>query len=314
MSLVISRLGALALLLLAAISAAAAEVPKQLRIGYQKNGPLLILKQQAVLAQKLPGIAVQWVEFPSGPPLLEALNARSLDFGTTGDTPPIYAQAAGADLVYVAYKAASGRDQAILIRGESPIADLAGLKGRRIGFTKGSSAHYLVVQALAKAGLAYQDIQPIYLSPPDAAASFQKGSIDAWAIWDPFYALVERSLKVRVLVTTDGIAPRNSFFLARRDYAARYPEMVARLIGEIDAAGHWADTNHEALAQLLADATGVDIEAERVAAERTTYGADFMTEQAIGDQQAVADRFFELGLVPKRVDVRAAVWSPAAVQ
>jgi aliphatic sulfonates family ABC transporter substrate-binding protein len=304
----------LMLLLLAAWSAAAAETPKQLRIGYQKNGPLLILKQQALLEQKLPGVTVQWVEFPSGPPLLEALNARSLDFGTTGDTPPIYAQAAGVDLVYVGYTAVAGRDQAILVRAESSIADLAGLKGKRVGFTKGSSAHYLVVQALAKGGLTYPDIQPVYLSPPDAAASFQKGSIDAWAIWDPFYALTERRLPVHVLVTSDGIAPRNSFFLARRDYATRFPETVARVIGELDEAGRWADAHHEALARLLADATGVDIEAERVAVERSTYGAELMAEPAIRDQQAVADKFFELGLVPRRVDVRAAVWSPASVQ
>jgi aliphatic sulfonates family ABC transporter substrate-binding protein len=307
-------LRALTLLLLAVASTASAEAPKQLRIGYQKNGPLLILKQQALLDQRLPGVAVQWVEFPSGPPMLEALNARSLDFGTTGDTPPIYAQAAGADLVYVAFKAAPGRDQAILVRRESPIADLADLKGKRVGFTKGSSAHYLVVQALAKAGLRYQDIQPVYLSPPDAAAAFQKGSLDAWAIWDPFYALTERNQPVRALVTSDGIAPRNSFFLARRDYAARYPETITALVGEIEHAGQWADAHREALAQLLTDATGVDLEAQRVAAQRTTYGATFMTDQAVREQQAVADTFFELALVPKHVDVRAAVWTPASVQ
>jgi aliphatic sulfonates family ABC transporter substrate-binding protein len=306
------RFGAVAMLVLAATAVDAAETPKQLRIGYQKSSPLLILKQQASLDQRLPGVAVQWLEFPSGPPLLEALNARSLDFGTAGDTPPIYAQAAGADLVYVGYKPSPGRDQAILVQRGSAITDLAGLKGKRIGFTKGSSAHYLVVRALAKAGLAYTAIQPVYLSPPDATAAFQKGSLDAWAIWDPFCALAERNLPARVLVTSDGIAPRNSFFLARRDYAARYPEAIAAMIGEIDRASGWADVNRESLAQLMSEATGVDIEAQRVAVGRGTYSARFMNDDVIREQQAVADGFFELGLVPKRVDIRAAVWLPAS--
>jgi aliphatic sulfonates family ABC transporter substrate-binding protein len=292
--------------------ALAADSPRQLRIGYQKSGAFLVVKQQALLERRLPGMTVQWVEFPSGPPMLEALNAGSLDFGTVGDTPPIYAQAAGVDFVYVGFKESPGDDQAILVRTDAGIAALGDLKGKRIGFTKGSSAHYLVVRALARAGIAYKDIQPVYLSPPDAAAAFQRGSIAAWAIWDPFFALAERDPAARVLVTSNGIAPRNSFFLARREYAADHPDIVTAVIGEIERGGAWAEQNQEALASLLAAATGVEIGAQRVAAARGTYGARFMTDAVVQEQQAVADAFFALGLVPKHVDVRAAVWAPAS--
>ena len=70
-------------------SAASPELPKELHIGYQKVGALLILKEQGLLEKRLAaqGITVTWVEFQSGPPVVEALNAGAIDFGYTGDTP-----------------------------------------------------------------------------------------------------------------------------------------------------------------------------------------------------------------------------------
>src|SRR3984957_11768436 len=78
--------------------------------------------------------------FPSAPPLLEAMNAGSIDFGQVGDTPPIFAQAANARIVYVAGQPITN-GQGVLVKSGSAIRAVADLKGRRIGFTKGSSAH-----------------------------------------------------------------------------------------------------------------------------------------------------------------------------
>ena len=83
-------------------SATAAKAPELLRIGYQKSAVnLVILKQQGALEKRFPQTKVVWVEFPAGPQLLEALAVGSLEFGLTGDAPPVFAQAAGKDLVYV---------------------------------------------------------------------------------------------------------------------------------------------------------------------------------------------------------------------
>jgi sulfonate transport system substrate-binding protein len=221
-------------LAIAALPSAARAAGSRLRMGYQKNGALLILKQKGTLESRLAerGVAVSWHEFPSGPPLLEALNADGIDFGATGDTPPLFAQAAGADLVYVAYQPAPGKSSAILVRADGPIRALGDLKGRSIAVTKGSSAHNVLVQALKRAGLAYGDIRPVYLQPPDAAAAFRQGAIDAWSIWDPFYAIAERDPGTRVLTTAETVAPSNSFFLARRAYAVESAPVVAAVIEE----------------------------------------------------------------------------------
>ncbi len=163
---------------------------KEIRIGYQKNGVLVITRQREALENhfKPQGISVKWVEFSSGPPMMEAMNVGSVDYGAVGDSPPIFAQAAGAAIVYAAAQPIIN-GSGILVPQNSAIRTIADLKGKRVGFTKGSSAHNVVIQTLEKAGLTYDDITPVYLTPPDAGPAFANGGIDAWAIWDPYFAI-----------------------------------------------------------------------------------------------------------------------------
>ena len=298
--------------LLAGTTIATAEPPSQmLRIGIQKTGALVILRQQKALEAALApnGVRVQWVEFQSGPPLLEALNAGGIDFGYTGDTPPVFAQAGGVDLVYAAYVPVTGISSAILVRGDSPIRAVAELKGKRIALTKGSSAHYQIVRILKSAGLTLADVTPAYLQPADAGAAFRGGSIDAWVIWDPFYAIAERDPGTRVL-TDARAAPSNSFFLARRAYATANGAVLATVIRELNRASVWSEQNQDQLASIMAQITGVDIDAQRVAAARGSYKVDFLNDDVIRRQQEVADTFFALKIIPMRIDVRGAVWLP----
>ena len=132
---------------------ARAAAPRVLRIGYQKSGLLALLKRTGALDARLAreGLTVTWAEFPSGPPLLEALGSGALDFGYTGDIPPIFAQSARGDLVYAAAGPSPGSQSAILVRKSGGIERIADLKGRTLAFVKGSSAHNVAVSALATA-------------------------------------------------------------------------------------------------------------------------------------------------------------------
>jgi aliphatic sulfonates family ABC transporter substrate-binding protein len=310
----IRTLGAFAVVLIAAslIPICALAGPAQLRIGYQKDGALVVVRQQGVLAKRLAqqGTKVEWVEFQSGPPLLEALNAGSIDFGATGDTPPIIAQAADANLVYVASVPNPGRSEAILVRADSGITKLADLKGKRLAFTRGSSAHNFVVRVLTKAHLAYGDVEAINLPPSDAAAAFRNGNVDAWAVWDPFYALGERYPGSRVLTTAEGVAPSNAFFLAGRSYADQNPQIISTVIGELDRVSRWTQQHQAELAEEMASVTGVDLDVEKVAAARGNYGVHFMSGDVVREQQSIADTFAKLGLIPHPIDVRSIVWTP----
>lgn len=307
----LSTLGAaLAAPLVAAAFARTARAAAPLRIGFQKNGSLVILRRQGTLDALLApaGMAVQWVEFPAGPPILEALNAGSIDFAATGETPPIFAQAAGTDLVYVGAQPMGGEAQAIVVRDAGPVRTLADLKGRRVGFARGTSAHNLVVQALAKAGLAPADIQAVPLQPADGAAAFRAGSLDAWAIWDPLLAIAETDPATRVLARNRDIAPSNSFFLARRAWADSQPVPLRTVLDAVNGAAAWARANPDRLAELMASVTGVPLDAQRLAAPRGVYAVQPMDDTVIAQQQATADTFARLRIIPARVDVRRAVW------
>lgn len=288
------------------------EPAREFRIGYQKSGGLVIARRQEAIENRLAsrGIKVSYIEFQSGPPLLEALNLGAIDFGTTGDTPPIFAQAARANLVYVATIPAPGAGSAILVKRDGPIRTLADLKGRTIGFTKGSSAHNFTVNAVKKAGLAWSDIKPAYLSPADAGAAFANGSIEAWAIWDPFYAIAEKAQDARVLTTAEGIVETNSFYLANGSFAKANPGVVREVIQELTRVADWATAHPDEVAQALAEVTGVALEHQRRAVARTRYAVTPVTEEVIRSQQAIADEFARLGLIPRTINVREAVWTP----
>jgi len=291
-------------------SRARAQTPvKEIRIGYQKSGVLVIARQQANLENhfKPLGIEVKWVEFSSGPPMMEAMNVGSIDYGAVGDSPPVFAQAAGAAIVYAAGQAVTN-GQGILVPQNSAIRSIADLKGKRVGFTKGSSAHNIIVQTLEKAGLTYADITPVYLTPPDAGPAFANGSIDAWSIWDPYFAIGETKQNGRVMVNASAITKSNSFYIANRDFARNHGPVLQQIIDVTVSTAKWAEAHRDEVAKSLSAITGIPLDIQTVAADRSSYAVGPITDDVIATQQGVADRFFKLGLIPKAIVVRDIVW------
>lgn len=301
---------ALATLVVAAPQSLRADDLKEVRIGFQKAGIFPAVKQRHTVenAFKDRGIEVKWVEFAFGPPLLEALNTGNIDYGYTGDAPPVFAQAARANLLYVAALPSAGRNEAIIVPADSPIKTLADLKGKRVGFAKGSSAHNTTVAGLEKAGLSYSDITPVYLAPADAVPAFNGGNLDAWTIWDPYLALVEKG-KVRVIAQAKDIHEANAFFLANRDFTGKHPEIVAKLNQIFADEATWANDHRPEIAKALNETTGVDLEAVTKAVDRSVFLVTPVTDKVIVTQQTVADRFHKLGLIPKEVNVKEIVWT-----
>ena len=293
---------------------ARAAEPGVLRIGYQKNGILVVAKQQGIIERRLEplGHTVRWVEFSFGPPLLEALSLDGIDFGQTGDAPPIFAQAARSSLVYAAAQEGGSSGIGILLPKGSPVRSLADLKGKRVAFAKASSAHNLTVAALEKAGLRYADIEPVTLAPADAAAAFTRGSVDAWTIWDPYLAIAEEGDGVRVLALATEITPQNNFFLARRAFAETQGAVLVATIDALSEVAAWCRQNRGVVAAVLSKGTGVPLPATRRAVDRAEYVIGPMTERIIAEQQAVADRFHALKLIPKPIRIADAVWTAPA--
>ncbi|KUZ92102.1 ABC transporter substrate-binding protein [Burkholderia ubonensis] len=298
-------LAGLALAPLAGAPAYAQRNGARLRIGFQKYGNFVVLKARGTLEKRLAsqGVAVEWLEFPAGPQLLEGLNAGAIDVGTVGETPPIFAQAAGVDFVYIGSEPPAPRGEAIVVPPDSPIRSVAQLRGKKVALNKGSNVHYLLVKALEHAGLAYADIQPVYLTPADARAAFVQRNVDAWVIWDPYLAAAERQLNARAIANGEGLVRNTQYYLAARKYAAAQPQVLRALLDEVDAVDRWARDHVPDVAAQLSPLVGLDAPTLEVALKRAGYGVQPITEATLAYQQSIADAFSTLKLIPARVTV-----------
>nr|WP_310632188.1 sulfonate ABC transporter substrate-binding protein [Paraburkholderia sp.] len=284
-------------------------------IGYQKGTPLTLLKARGTLERALAqkGYAVRWTEFAAGPPLLEAMNAGAIDIGYTGSPPPIFAQAAGSRLVYLAAEPAGPQNEALIVRAGSPLKRVADLKGRTVALARGSSSHYLLVAALAQAGLRYEDVKVVFLSPADARAAFDSGHVDAWAIWDPYLAVVQQAEPTRTLADYgSGIAQPYSFFLGAPDFVKAHRDVVATVLQAVKEGDAWVLAHRDETTQLIARETGVPPPVVAYFLARSRFGVLPLDNAILASQQRVADVFFAQKLIPHAVNVaQAAV--PVAV-
>lgn len=278
---------------------------KVVRIGYQKYGKLVLLRSKGTLEPKLApeGYKVVWTEFPSGPPLLEALNVGAIDFGNTGEAPPIFAQAAGAPIQYVAYEPPAPKGEAILVPKDSPLKSVADLKGKKVALNKGSNVHYLLVKALAKAGVKYSEIEPVFLAPADARAAFERGAVDAWVIWDPFQAAAEAATGACTLADGTDIVANYQFYFSSKKFLGANPKIIDAVLAELSSVDDWAKGDIHAVAEQLAPSIGLSVPVVEVALKRQAYGIKPLTDAVIADQQQVADAFFALNLIPKSIKI-----------
>lgn len=284
--------------------ALAQKASRTLRIGHQK-GWLSLLKARGTLEKRLAslGVSITWTEFNAGPVQLEALNVGAIDFGDVGEAPPIFAQAAGAPLVYVGATVPRPRLEAVIVPKASAIRSVSELKGKKIALNKGSNVHYLLVKLLEKNGLKYSDVQPIFLAPADARAAFERGAVDAWAIWDPFLAAAQKTLDARLLADATGVANNRNYYFTSRDFATKNTDVLKIAIEEINNIDTWIAKNKAAAATELATVLGLDKNITELFVSRAGYGTAPVTREVLAEQQVIADTFFELKLIPKKLNL-----------
>ncbi|SMG58537.1 sulfonate ABC transporter substrate-binding protein [Paraburkholderia susongensis] len=304
-----ASLAAAALPVVSASVFAADAHAKEFRIGYQKAAStLVLLKAHGTLEKRLAplGIAVKWTEFPAGPQLLEGLNVGAIDFGYVGEAPPVFAQAAGANFVYTAYEIPTPHAEGILVHPDAPIKTLADLKGKKIALNKGSDVHWFLVAALQKNGVKFNEIQPVYLPPADARAAFERGAVDAWAIWDPFLEAAKRQSNARLLADAEGIVSHHQFFLSARPFAQQNGEVLAIAMDEIGKEGEWVRGHYSEAAAQLAPIQGLDASVIESGLRHYAHIYKPVDANVLAEQQRIADTFTELRLIPTKIVTRDA--------
>lgn len=280
-----------------------------LNIGFQKYGILPIVKERGNLDKALQaqGVNVKWVEFPAGPQLLEGLNVGSVVLGEAGEAPPIFAQAANSNLVYVANQPAAPKAEALLVPKNSTIKTVADLKGKRVALNKGSNVHYLLLKVLEANHLTLNDIEVIYLPPSDARAAFEKGAVDAWVIWDPFFAAAEQQIGARVLATGENLVSNHQFYLADRKFAEANPKVIQAVVKELNLSTEWVASHQDEAAKLLEKPTSLDFNILKSSISRMGFGVQPISPAVISEQQRVADAFYEQKLIPNKLNIDAAI-------
>lgn len=300
---------AAAVMMLSGCSKQQAEETVTLNIGYQKYGMLPIVKERGVLetALKKQNVTVKWVEFPAGPQLLEGLNVGSVVFGEAGEAPPIFAQAANSNLVYVANQPAAPKAEALIVQKNSKIQSVADLKGKRVVLNKGSNVHYLLLKVLEANGLKLNDIDVVYLPPSDARAAFEKGAVDAWVIWDPFLSAAEHQIGARVIADGEKLVNNYQFYLADRKFAETHPQVIQAVVNELNLSTQWVKSHQDDAAKLLEKPTGLDFTILKNSIARMGFGVTPLSPKIIQHQQQVADAFYEQKLIPQKLNIDAAI-------
>lgn len=283
---------------------------RELRIGYQKFGNLGMLKARQSLEERFvqQGVTVLWSEFPAGPQLLHALQNNEIDFGATGEVPPILAQAQNSSLIYVAYEPPSPHSVAMVVAQNSPIYHCSDLRGKRIAVNRGSNVHYLLLQMLDEHGLTLDDVRVNYtpLRYPLTPSDFH--SVDAWMMWDPLLSDAQLSGDMRIIEDGHGKVLNQQFYLSRRDFAQRSADLLKIVLDELKQTGIFIATHPENAAQLLSQELGLPQASLALALSRRQHEPRAINTTVMRDQQTIADRFYALGLLSKAIKIREAVW------
>ncbi len=283
---------------------------KLVKIGWLKGSNLHILKSQKSLEKRFEslGISINWIEFPTIPVLLEAMNAKQLDFAQGVDASLVFGQSSNVPFVYISATPARPKSLAFVVHEDSPLQNMGDLKGKKVAYGRGWNLHYLLVKALEAKGLQVKDINSAYITTAaEGQAAFESKSIDALAIWDPFYAKMQRSTKLRVLTDGEGLSANRGFTIASPQFVRDHSDVIKAILEELQATSNWANKNPDQVAKFLSSQLGIDVEALEIMLRRQTFGVLPVDEKITEEQQGVADTFLRLGLIPKPIKVKELV-------
>jgi sulfonate transport system substrate-binding protein len=274
-----------------------------LNVGDQKGTGAGAVMSAAGLLNTLP-FHVNWSDFTSGPPMLEAMASSSVDIGGVGDAPPVFAASGGESVVIVGARQTNGDQDALVVPKNSPITSISQLQGKKIAYGSGSSGNYNLLTVLTKAGLTKQ-VTLVNLQPAEALAAFTSGSVDAWDIWPPYVQQVVQQDGAKVIATGSAYGSPYSFEVASKAAVAN-PEKSAAIkvyLATPDKAYTWAATHPTAWATAWGKAAGLPASVMNVAATTDANTPVTITSATVTSEQNLVNQFYAAGLIPNKVDI-----------
>jgi sulfonate transport system substrate-binding protein len=275
-----------------------------LNVGDQKGTGAEAVMSAAGLLNTLP-FHVNWSDFTSGPPMLEAMASSSVDIGGVGDAPPVFAASGGESVVIGGARQTNGDQDALVVPKNSPITSISQLQGKKIAYGSGSSGNYNLLTVLTKAGLTTKQVTLVNLQPAEALAAFTSGSVDAWDIWPPYVQQVVQQDGAKVIATGSAYGSPYSFEVASKAAVAN-PEKAAAIkvyLATLDKAYTWAATHPTAWATAWGKAAGLPASVMNVAATTDANTPVTITSATVTSEQNLVNQFYAAGLIPNKVDI-----------
>ncbi|MDQ0694561.1 MULTISPECIES: ABC transporter substrate-binding protein [unclassified Streptomyces] len=253
------------------------------------------------------GESVAFHPYSNGVRTGELLSRGVIDFGGTGSTPPVTAQAAGHDLVYTAVSAPRPEHGALLVPEDSPLRTAADLKGKTVHLAIGSWQTHLIAKALDDAGLSYADDITAERSTENSEQLLRTGAVAAWVAQGPQLAAARRTGGLRPLIRTGDVITDRSVFFTRRALAEQRPEIIDALTRALRRADDWAAAHPRDAARIASADLGGTVEDWESALSALPWRIEEVGEAFLAEQQEAADIFHRTGFIERPVTVAHAV-------
>lgn len=236
-----------------AVSTAIAAEPEVVRLGWFGGPRPWVIGKANGMFEKSFGTKVEWVQFPSGAAALTSLAAKQVDISRLGSTPTVAAIARKVPIEFIAISGIIVTSERLIAKGG--INSVADLKGKRVAFPPGSTAHYALMAALKVNNIAPNQLTLVSLTPADMVAAWKRGDIDAGYVWGPFSHTMEGDGGKQILATEQ--LQKNGYYVwndyvVRKEFADKYPEIVVKFLQTFQQTIDMYNKDKEGMVKLVA--------------------------------------------------------------
>ncbi|NDP42518.1 MAG: taurine ABC transporter substrate-binding protein [Aromatoleum sp.] len=215
-----------------AVMAAPVSAQKTVTFAYQDMMNPWRWVQQSQEIEKATGFKINWRQFGGGGDVIRAMASGDVQLGEVGSTGIATAISQGMDVELFWILEDIAAAEALVARNGSGINSIADLKGKKIATPFVSTSHFQLLYAMQQAGIKATDAQVLNMRPPEIAAAWTRGDIDATFIWDPVLSNVKKTGKV--VMTSGEICKKGACtfdgLIVTRKFAKENPEFMVALV------------------------------------------------------------------------------------
>jgi len=211
---------------------ASAQAQLPITIGYQDIADWLLFVARDLKLFEKAGLSPTYVKFVAGRPMIAAAQEKRIDVADLGSVPCLIGLAQGVEWAMIGISTEAAYSEGIVARKDSGINTVADLRGKRIGYFRGSTSHYGIIMALRQSGIRPDQVTLLDMTPEKQLAALTNKDIDAAEVWEPWVQRMVHEANARIIATEgdSGIYTNVTGYAARRDWLRDNRETVVRFL------------------------------------------------------------------------------------